>query len=319
MEDPFLYEAIEGFDRVDDNHLNRIKHIRKNLFLQIPVSIPPAPVISRSDSKTEVITHTDLPPEDFSTPPIADSVPQEHHLSIRSEQPLETPIADSVHQEQVPSWSFRSELRKARHVSLWDVTIIVLVIAILSAFFIHLTKKTTPEEETTFVLPPEIQSPTEEILFKEISLRPKEKNELPERKEEKPSNSKYSGANPILLTSSDLNSIEDKFVSREKNPRGSKGNVTLAIQQNKPVPMTGENAYRSYLERNIRRPSVGGDCADARGKVILIFKVNERGRPYNITVFRSLCQGADREAIRLLSEGPDWTKGDKEVRLEISF
>lgn len=33
MKDPFMYEAIEGFDSIDDNHIERINYIHKRLNL----------------------------------------------------------------------------------------------------------------------------------------------------------------------------------------------------------------------------------------------------------------------------------------------
>lgn len=85
-----------------------------------------------------------------------------------------------------------------------------------------------------------------------------------------------------------------------------------------PQPRIGSKAYKKYLKKNLVRPT-SVECAKAKGKVILHFYVNELGRPYNITVEKSLCPEADNEAIRLLKEGPDWVPGDVPTTLEVKF
>jgi outer membrane biosynthesis protein TonB len=85
-----------------------------------------------------------------------------------------------------------------------------------------------------------------------------------------------------------------------------------------PIPVIGEEAYQGYLKKNIRH-SVVSDCTRNSGIVVVRFYVDKNGRPDDISVFRSLCRVADKEAIRLVSEGPNWTIGKKQVILEISF
>jgi hypothetical protein len=104
---------------------------------------------------------------------------------------------------------------------------------------------------------------------------------------------------------------------------GSKSKISVKVEVQEPgvpAPVIGKRAYEYYLERSIRSIDLNDEsCNGGKGKVILLFHVNEKGRPYDVSVFRSLCQSADKEAIRLLNEGPDWTVGDKEVKLEINF
>ena len=47
--------------------------------------------------------------------------------------------------------------------------------------------------------------------------------------------------------------------------------------------------------------------------------MNDEGRPIDIKVQGSLCASVDKEAIRLVQEGPQWTVGGGEVTLEIQF
>ncbi|MDH6305646.1 outer membrane biosynthesis protein TonB [Parabacteroides sp. PF5-5] len=85
-----------------------------------------------------------------------------------------------------------------------------------------------------------------------------------------------------------------------------------------PRPVTGKKAYEEYVEENIFYP-VFDECNNAKGKVIVAFQVNAKGRPYNLDVKKSLCPTVDMEAIRVVQEGPSWTPGDKEVYVTIRF
>ncbi len=83
-------------------------------------------------------------------------------------------------------------------------------------------------------------------------------------------------------------------------------------------PVIGKTAYEKYLEEKLIRPV--DKCADAKGEVSVRFRINEKGRPYDLQVAKSLCEASDREAIRLISEGCDWTRGDDaEVTVTVKF
>ncbi|MCM0233432.1 energy transducer TonB [Bacteroides fragilis] len=101
-----------------------------------------------------------------------------------------------------------------------------------------------------------------------------------------------------------------------------KSSVTGAIMSLKmsgtPQPSIGRKAFRRYLKENLVHPS-DKECARAKGKVILTFRVDKDGRPEFISVKKGLCASADKEAIRLIEEGPDWTIGDEPVEVSIRF
>jgi len=84
-------------------------------------------------------------------------------------------------------------------------------------------------------------------------------------------------------------------------------------------PVAGTKAFNDYIQKN-RRSLTDEDCANRHGNVILVFKVDNGGHPVDIAVFRSLCQAADKEAVRLLQNGPNWTaSGDNFARCEVTF
>lgn len=86
----------------------------------------------------------------------------------------------------------------------------------------------------------------------------------------------------------------------------------------KPQPTVGWKAFRKYLKENLSRPT-DAECVRVKGKVVLTFGVSQEGRPEDITVKKPLCPSADAEAKLLIEEGPDWTVGDEPVEISIKF
>lgn len=85
-----------------------------------------------------------------------------------------------------------------------------------------------------------------------------------------------------------------------------------------PKPTTGEKAYKEYISENLFLPAFD-ECGDSKGQVVVAFKVNTKGRPYDLDIKKSLCSTADMEAIRVVQEGPNWTLGDKIATVTIRF
>ena len=85
-----------------------------------------------------------------------------------------------------------------------------------------------------------------------------------------------------------------------------------------PQPVIGKRSYQKYLKENLVRPT-DEKCAQVKGKVVLTFLVNKEGRPFFIKVKESLCESSDKEAIRLIQEGPDWIYGTKLAEVTVHF
>ena len=85
-----------------------------------------------------------------------------------------------------------------------------------------------------------------------------------------------------------------------------------------PQPVIGKRKYKKYLEENLIRPD-DDKCKDVKGEVVLAFFVDRAGKPQNITVVHGLCESADKEAIRLVKEGPKWTFGNLPTRVTVHF
>ena len=85
-----------------------------------------------------------------------------------------------------------------------------------------------------------------------------------------------------------------------------------------PQPVIGKRKYKKYLEENLIRPD-DDKCKDVKGEVILVFFVDKEGNPQNITIVHRLCESADKEAVRLVKEGPKWTFGNLPARVTVQF
>ncbi|MDD3036694.1 hypothetical protein [Bacteroides sp.] len=91
-----------------------------------------------------------------------------------------------------------------------------------------------------------------------------------------------------------------------------------ASKQIMPKPVTGMKQYQKYLKKNLIQPT-DKTCSESKGIVIVTFFVNEKGRPFQIKIKKGLCESTDKEAIRLIQEGPDWTHGNKPVEIKVKF
>lgn len=104
-------------------------------------------------------------------------------------------------------------------------------------------------------------------------------------------------------------------VETEAKQTASTGSDTAS-----PQPVTGMPAYMDYIQRNMKRPT-DEECRDVKGAVVVVFKIGQSGRPYNIRVTQGLCSSINKEAIRLIINGPDWKKGQTsdEASITINF
>lgn len=83
------------------------------------------------------------------------------------------------------------------------------------------------------------------------------------------------------------------------------------------MPINGWDAYQEYLAKNNKLIST----KPAEKTVELTFKVDKKGNPTNIRVFKSQGSALDKEAKRLLKEGPKWIYDSKMLdgKLAVSF
>jgi hypothetical protein len=73
------------------------------------------------------------------------------------------------------------------------------------------------------------------------------------------------------------------------------------------VPEKGSQYFDDYIAQNLELPEEELQ-KNLSGEVKLSFDVNEAGEAVNIKVVKSLCNECDKQAIRLLQQGPKWVK-----------
>jgi hypothetical protein len=109
-----------------------------------------------------------------------------------------------------------------------------------------------------------------------------------------------------------IDKVKRNISSRRKN--------TMVLEE--PEPEDGWDSYGSYVANNVnvpenfeKRKTSGID----ENSVEVSFEVTRDGNPVNFKVEKSLCDQCDKEAVRLIKEGPKWKrKNRKSKRTTIS-
>lgn len=85
-------------------------------------------------------------------------------------------------------------------------------------------------------------------------------------------------------------------------------------------PVGGYDKFYGYARRAMKYPE-DARKAKQQGDVKLTFLVSESGRPYQIRAEEGFSRSCNREAIRLVAEGPDWiyNNSNERVTVVISF
>ncbi len=93
--------------------------------------------------------------------------------------------------------------------------------------------------------------------------------------------------------------------SRQANTNRARSNMMVLEE---PEPADGWVNYDTYIINNLKVPEQYARREALHGEVELSVEVNDEGEPVKVTVLKSLCESCDREAIRLILNGPKWKK-----------
>ncbi|WP_051287281.1 energy transducer TonB [Algoriphagus mannitolivorans] len=96
-------------------------------------------------------------------------------------------------------------------------------------------------------------------------------------------------------------------LNTEKDPNKTGYKVFYALDE-LPLPSSGEMNWNKYLAKSITYPLEAREKGD-QGTVVLSFKVDAEGKVKNVEVLRGVSSVLDQEAVRAVSEGPEWTPG----------
>lgn len=113
-------------------------------------------------------------------------------------------------------------------------------------------------------------------------------------------------------------SLKEVVVSQKKVNSTRSRTSTMVLEE--PEPVDGWTNYDAYLANNLNVPETWrSKQSDGGGVVTLSFEVNSKGQPVNITVDKSLCESCDKEAIRLIKEGPKWKRKSRNKRTTVNI
>ncbi len=123
-------------------------------------------------------------------------------------------------------------------------------------------------------------------------------------------------SNKVLLKE-DRSSLSEIVISNKKSNSYRARNNTMMLEE--PEPADGWSNYDIYLANNLKIPeSLKDKQTGTSGEVYLSFDVTKEGLPVNIKVKKSLCESCDKEAIRLIREGPKWKRKTKKGKATVT-
>ena len=107
-------------------------------------------------------------------------------------------------------------------------------------------------------------------------------------------------------------SLDARVLDTVKHNISRARSKTMTFEE--PEPEDGWTAYNSYVLNNLNMPEkIDKKKSEGGGEntVEISFEVNKFGDPVKIKVEKSLCDKCDKEAIRLIKEGPKWKRKGK--------
>ena len=296
MRDPFLADALEGFDTVKADHIERIYHLRSRIYsakrssgqhriyLGIAASLLFCFMLGgyyllnkRSDNLAAVNTlqtknaETDffIEEEEIALSDFEIPEPSEEKVAIsanRQQTVTPQPPLTSL-TEQIPATSVADNLQKTATAQ------------------IPLTSVAAENQKQMEEQPP-LTSLDEQIPTTSVAK----------------------------LKDNTLDVAENEAIvsSRAKSLRFETAKPSV------PQPEIGMKAYEKYL-KDAKLPLQDTTCANTKGTVEVEFTIKE-GKPTNFIVRQSLCPASDKEAIRLIENGCKWTGADgQQVVMKVNF
>lgn len=121
-------------------------------------------------------------------------------------------------------------------------------------------------------------------------------------------------------SSQELSEVVVTGISRsKKKPASAAGSAVKRENLTQASVVGGMQLYKKYIKDSMRILEIDETEYEA-GPVILSFRIKRDGTPYKIRVQQSLCDACDREAIRLLLNGPKWIYlNDNRTMVSIDF
>ncbi|MDZ4794379.1 MAG: carboxypeptidase-like regulatory domain-containing protein, partial [Bacteroidota bacterium] len=125
-------------------------------------------------------------------------------------------------------------------------------------------------------------------------------------------------SNNQVVLQDDRKTLSEVVLSKQKPnaiARSRDGNMKLE----EPEPADGWDNYDTYLTNNLEVPKDLKNKQNGSSEVQVSFEVDKNGEPVNIRLEKSLCAQCDKEAIRLVKEGPKWKRKAKKGRTTVTI
>lgn len=347
MKDPFLADAMDGYQIVEGNHEEKLNNLRKQIRNRtykkrnyaMAWSVAASLLIGISISGYFLFQKDTLTEKQYTEDKVTDILFEEELIPIEPEQPDVMAKVSPKDTAKKSSSGLVSENRKSK-----QITPLAASPALQEESLIAPIAEEEVEEEAD-LLTDDISSTkviSRSTISKEIKGKVTDKNGEP-----------LPGAS-VIIKDSNIGTVADtdgNFTLRTTRneklhidyigyepvtlPVDTGKNMLIAMNENhqtldevvvtkytkrnsSPEPVIGKKEYKKYLENHLIRPT-DSECTNVRGKVIITFLINENGRPYDFIIKKSLCPSADKEAIRLIKEGPDWTHGSIRATVTVKF
>jgi len=288
MTDPFLAEALEGYDKMPDAHVERIDVMRKRISTHTRKrhktiytwSVAASIIVVFSLGGYFLLHNTK-----YSNPvQIAQGISEDIQIEQNSEVEPEKAIALNQREQQSPPPPAPSTM----------------------------DKETIPElqvlSEEIAVPPPSV---AEVYAITEDHSIVEEEAEIHVAAQAKTLSGQSQAMAKEKLTREKAYTAEE---AQESHAQSRAADDSIVISH----PVIGDEAYLDYIKKNKAKP-MDEECKEVKGRVVVSFLVNDKGRPYDLKIIRSICPSLDKEAIRLIEKGPDWTKGNQPVSIPIRF
>ena len=112
-------------------------------------------------------------------------------------------------------------------------------------------------------------------------------------------------------------SLNEVVISNKKPNANRSRDANMKLEE--PEPADGWDNYDTYLSNNLNVPDEVKTKRISSGEVEVSLEVDKNGEPINIKVEKSLCAKCDKEAIRLVKEGPKWKRKTKNGRTIVTI
>ncbi len=125
--------------------------------------------------------------------------------------------------------------------------------------------------------------------------------------------------NNQVVLQNDSRSLKALVINNQR-ANASRRSDNNNIRLEEPVPADGWENYDTYLSNNLVMPEEYRNKPSSTATAVEVsFEVDAKGEPVNIRVEKSLCDKCDKEAIRLVKEGPKWKRNARNGRTTVTI